>query len=145
MRQAIGIALAFQHDPELLILDEPTTGLDPVVREAFLGLVRDARTRGATVFLSSHVLSEVDRVADRVALIAHSRLRLVEEVEALRRRLPRRVTVRLRDGSHRTFEEAGDVGALLERLRALDPADVEIAPASLEEIFRAVVAEAVVP
>jgi len=144
MRQAIGIALAFQHDPEVLVLDEPTTGLDPMVRESFLDLVRDARARGATVLLSSHVLSEVDRVADRVGLIARSRLRLVEEVEALRRRWPRRVTVRLRDGSQRVFEEAGEMGALLDRLRALDPVDVEIAPASLEEVFRAVVAEAAV-
>src|SRR5207247_624173 len=112
MRQMIGIALAFQHDPEVLILDEPTTGLDPLVRSAFLDLVRGARSRGATVFLSSHVLDEVDKVADRIGLIARAKLRLVDTVDDLRKSWPRRVRVRLRDGSTREFETAGATGAL---------------------------------
>ena len=109
MRQMIGIAIAFQHDPDLLILDEPTTGLDPLVRGAFLDLLRAARHRGATVFLSSHVLDEVDRVADRVGLIAHAKLRLVEGVDEIRRRWPRQVRVRMKDGSERTFEAPASV------------------------------------
>ena len=62
------------HRPRLLILDEPTSGLDPLHQQAFFGLLRDARTRGATVFLSSHVLSEVEQVCDRVGIVKEARL-----------------------------------------------------------------------
>jgi ABC-2 type transport system ATP-binding protein len=141
MRQMIGIAIAFQHAPELLILDEPTTGLDPLVREAFLGLVRSARSRGATVFLSSHVLDEVDRVADRVGLIAGARLRIEESVDELRRTWPRQVWVRFKDGSERTFESDAGVAPLLDEIRALDPADLEVRRAGLDQVFRKAVSE----
>jgi ABC-2 type transport system ATP-binding protein len=142
MRQMIGIAIAFQHDPELLILDEPTTGLDPLVRSSFLDLVRGARARGATVFLSSHVLDEVDKVADRIGLIARAKLRLVEGVAHLRRRWPRRVRVRLHDGTEREWETRSAAMPLLDELRALDPAEVEIARAALDEVFRSIVEDA---
>ena len=66
--------IALQHRPELLILDEPTSGLDPLVQQTFYGLVREARAEGATVFLSSHILSEVERTCDRVAIIRDGRL-----------------------------------------------------------------------
>ena len=122
MRQMIGITIAFQHDPELLILDEPTTGLDPLVRGAFLDLLRAARARGATVFLSSHVLDEVDRVADRVGLIANAKLRLVEGVAELRRRWPRQrpraPEGRLRARRSRRRRRPGSARG---ELRALDP------------------------
>jgi ABC-2 type transport system ATP-binding protein len=141
MRQMIGIAIAFQHAPDLLVLDEPTTGLDPIVRGAFLDLVGDARARGATVFLSSHVLDEVDRVADRVALIAEARLAMVATVDDLRRRWPRQVRVRARDGTERSFESEGAIGPLLDELRSLDPVDVEIRRAGLDDVFRAIVSK----
>jgi ABC-2 type transport system ATP-binding protein len=141
MRQMIGLAIAFQHAPELLILDEPTTGLDPLVRDAFLNLVRGARDRGATVFLSSHVLDEVDRVADRVGLIAESRLRMVSSMRELREKWPRQVWVRSKDGGERTFESDGAIGALLEELRALDPEDIQIRRAGLDHVFRKIVNE----
>jgi ABC-2 type transport system ATP-binding protein len=141
MRQMIGIAIAFQHAPELLVLDEPTTGLDPLVRDAFLGLVADARARGATVFLSSHVLAEVDRVADRVGLVAGARLRLVEAVSEVRRKWPRRVWVRSRDGVEHAFDSDEPVAALLGRISALDPEDVEVRRAGLDSVFRSVVGE----
>jgi ABC-2 type transport system ATP-binding protein len=70
MRQKIAIVQAFQHEPELVILDEPTEGLDPVMKERFMTLVREQRARGGTVFLSSHILSEVEECADRVAVCA---------------------------------------------------------------------------
>ncbi len=68
-KQKLGIVQAFMHSPELLILDEPTSGLDPLVQEQFLQLVTDVHARGSTVFLSSHVLSEIERVADRAAIL----------------------------------------------------------------------------
>jgi ABC-2 type transport system ATP-binding protein len=142
MRQMLGLTIAFQHDPELLVLDEPTTGLDPVVRDAFLELVRGARARGRTVFLSSHVLEEVERVADRVGLIARSRLRLVATLDELRAKRPRRVTVLRRSGAREEFEHAGPVAPLLKALAVADVADVRIESASLDAVFRAAVAEA---
>jgi ABC-2 type transport system ATP-binding protein len=83
-RQKVGLVQAFLHDPDLLVLDEPTSGLDPLVQETFQDLAREVTERGGTVFLSSHVLSEVQQVADRVALIRDGRLLLVDTVENLR-------------------------------------------------------------
>jgi ABC-2 type transport system ATP-binding protein len=83
-KQKIGLVIALQHRPELLILDEPTSGLDPLVQQSFFELVREARAEGRTVFLSSHILSEVERTADRVAIIREGRLVKVDSVEGLR-------------------------------------------------------------
>ncbi|MGE3139366.1 MAG: ABC transporter ATP-binding protein [Thermoleophilia bacterium] len=92
-RQKIGLILAFMHRPDLLVLDEPTSGLDPLVQQVFAEMCREATGRGATVFLSSHVLSEVQHLADRIAVVRDGRLALVETVETLRQRAAQRVTV----------------------------------------------------
>ncbi len=83
-KQKIGLIIALQHRPELLILDEPTSGLDPLVQQSFYALVREAKAEGRTVFLSSHILSEVERTCDRVAIIRDGRLVRVDRVDALR-------------------------------------------------------------
>ncbi|MEV5407250.1 ABC transporter ATP-binding protein [Thermopolyspora sp. NPDC052614] len=83
-KQKIGLVIAFQHRPELLILDEPTSGLDPLVQQTFHALVREARDEGRTVFLSSHILSEVEAVCDRVAIIRDGRLVRTGRVDTLR-------------------------------------------------------------
>jgi ABC-2 type transport system ATP-binding protein len=83
-KQKIGLVIALQHQPELLILDEPTSGLDPLVQQSFYELVREARAAGRTVFLSSHILSEVERTCDRVAIIRDGGLVKVDSVEGLR-------------------------------------------------------------
>jgi ABC-2 type transport system ATP-binding protein len=83
-KQKIGLVIALQHRPELLILDEPTSGLDPLVQQSFYALVHEARDEGRTVFLSSHILSEVERTADRVAIIRDGVLVKVDSVEGLR-------------------------------------------------------------
>ncbi len=92
-RQKIAVVQAFMHDPELLILDEPTSGLDPLIQQRFLELVAEARAAGQTVFMSSHVLSEVQQSADRVGILRDGRMVAVEAVETLRQRAVRRVTV----------------------------------------------------
>jgi ABC-2 type transport system ATP-binding protein len=91
-RQKLGLAQAFMHRPELLVLDEPTSGLDPLLQQAFHELVAAAARDGRTVFLSSHILSEAQRIADRVAIVRDGRLELVEAVETLRARALTRVT-----------------------------------------------------
>jgi len=92
-RQKLGVIQAFMHEPELLVLDEPTIGLDPLVQQQFLELVSEARSAGQTVFMSSHILGEVQRGADRVGIIRDGRLVAVEGVEALRRRAVQRVEI----------------------------------------------------
>jgi ABC-2 type transport system ATP-binding protein len=92
-RQKVGIVQAFMHEPELLILDEPTTGLDPFLQQEFVRLVQAAKRRGGTVFMSSHVMSEVQQTADRVGIIRDGALVTVESVESLRERAVRTVTI----------------------------------------------------
>src|SRR5664280_993879 len=83
-KQKVGVIIALQHRPELLVLDEPTSGLDPLVQQTFFSTLREAVADGATVFLSSHILSEVEKSCDRVAIIREGRLAKVDTVEALR-------------------------------------------------------------
>jgi ABC-2 type transport system ATP-binding protein len=92
-RQKVGLVQAFMHEPELLILDEPTSGLDPILQQTFLDLVAETKAAGQTVFMSSHVLSEVQRSADRVGIIRDGRMVDVESVEGLRRRAVRHVGI----------------------------------------------------
>lgn len=90
-KQKVGVVQALMHRPELVILDEPTSGLDPLVQQEFHLLVREAAGEGRTVLLSSHVMSEVERMADRVAILRSGRLAVVEEVAALKARALRRL------------------------------------------------------
>ncbi|MEA3550417.1 ABC transporter ATP-binding protein [Pseudarthrobacter sp. C1] len=83
-KQKLGLVQAFMHQPELLVLDEPTSGLDPLVQQEFHAMVREAKHRGQTIFLSSHVLSEVQQTADTVAILRDGRIITVESVEGLR-------------------------------------------------------------
>jgi ABC-2 type transport system ATP-binding protein len=92
-RQKIGLIQALMHRPEILILDEPISGLDPLVQRNFHELLHEVRAEGRSVFLSSHTLSEVDRVADRVAIIRRGRLVVVDRIESLRARAVRRLDI----------------------------------------------------
>lgn len=93
-RQKVGIVQACMHRPELLILDEPTQGLDPIMQQEFLGLLREHRERGGTAFLSSHVLAEVEEIADVVAIIRRGRLAMVSTVDELKAQARQRVEIR---------------------------------------------------
>jgi ABC-2 type transport system ATP-binding protein len=92
-RRKLALLLAFVADADLLVLDEPTNGLDPLMQREFLSLVREAKERGVTTFLSSHVLSEVQRVADRVAVLRAGKLVALGSVDELRRRARQRIEV----------------------------------------------------
>jgi ABC-2 type transport system ATP-binding protein len=83
-KQKIGLIIALQHRPELLLLDEPTSGLDPLIQQVFYEVIREAKAEGRTVFLSSHILSEVEKTCDRVAIIRDGRLARVDRTESLR-------------------------------------------------------------
>lgn len=86
-KQKVGVVQAFMHRPTILLLDEPTSGLDPIAQEEFADLIRQRRDEGAAVVLSSHVLHEVEQVADRVAILDHGRLLTVDTVDGLRARI----------------------------------------------------------
>ncbi len=93
-KQKVGIIQAFAHDPKLVILDEPTSGLDPILQRSFHGLLRERQEGGLTVFLSSHVLSELQQVATEVAMIRDGRLLAVRDTATMRREAPHKVMVR---------------------------------------------------
>lgn len=93
-KQKVGLVQAFMHRPRLLILDEPTSGLDPLLQQEFLAMVREARDAGTTVFMSSHVLSEVHDAADRAAIIRDGRIVATEDMDALRARAVHEFSIR---------------------------------------------------
>ncbi len=92
-RQKIGLIQAFMHKPELVILDEPTAGLDPLMQQEFYRLVLETKADGRTVFLSSHILPEVERVCDRVGIIRQGQLVAVETIETMKSRALRRMEI----------------------------------------------------
>lgn len=133
-RKKVGIVCAMQHKPGLLVLDEPTSGLDPLMQKVFFGLLLESHERGATCFLSSHVLSEVKCYCKNAAIIKDGELVRVDSVEKLLRSAVRQVKVR-KDGGERSFLWDGDMQELLRRLEKMKVEDVLIEEPSLEEIF----------
>ena len=103
MRQKIGVVLAFMCDPDVLILDEPTSGLDPLLQKAFNEFLLEEQARGKTIFMSSHIMSDVEKVCQRVAVIRKGELVTVEEVETLREKAGQRIIVEFGDAV--TLEE----------------------------------------
>jgi ABC-2 type transport system ATP-binding protein len=152
MRQKIALVLALAHDPDIIILDEPTAGLDPLGQRALLRLIDERAKAGRTVVLSSHILSEVEQVCDRVAILRDGRLAAVSTVEELRAQKYREVTMAF-VGEAPAFEGLGEVevvwrhenrmtlrvraeaSTLLRALAALDLTDVTITEPTLEEVF----------
>jgi ABC-2 type transport system ATP-binding protein len=153
-KQKVGLIQAFMHRPDLVILDEPTLGLDPLMQREFRNLLREAAADGATVFLSSHVLSEVEQVCDRIALIRAGRLRRVGSLNELRdlrihrleavfhgrlrtedlARLPGVTEARVED-QLLTCAVHGSVAPLLDVLSAADVVELDSHEMSLEEVF----------
>ena len=155
-KQKMGLVQAFMHQPELLILDEPTGGLDPLVQQEFYRIVREAKAEGQTLFLSSHVLAEVERIADRVGIIREGRLVLEEEVATLKAKALRQLEMHfagpvppeafrglpgVRDVKadnnelHCTIE--GSVDALIKAAAQFEVVNITSHEPDLEEIFLA--------
>ena len=153
-RQKVALVQAFMHRPDLLLLDEPTSGLDPLVQEAFHQMVAEVVADGRTVFLSSHVLDEVDHLCHRVGIIREGRLTAVENVADLRSRAGRNITVRFAEDvdpapfaalagvehlevTARTISlrTSGDLDELMKLVAAHHVVDLVSAPPELEEIF----------
>lgn len=153
-RQKVGLVLAFMHQPELVVLDEPTTGLDPLMQNRFEQLVHETVGEGRTVFLSSHELGEVQRLADRVAVIRDGRLVATDTVEHLRAAAPKRIEARFSGPVERSafrgvpgvsvaewgpdriaLEVTGPIGPVLRQIAEHDPVDVVSRHADLDDLF----------
>lgn len=154
-RRKLGLILALMHKPELLILDEPTNGLDPLMQQTFEELAREAQAEGRTVFLSSHILSEVQSLCDRVAILREGHLQAVERVSDLMRVNFHWVTFRLRvpadparvtgipgvdevsaDGNDLRLRLSGEIDPVLRALSDLYIVDIRTQEPTLEEVFR---------
>lgn len=153
-RQKISLVAALMHDPDLLILDEPTSGLDPLIQSEFNEIVRERKKRNKTTFMSSHVLSEVQAVCDRVGFIREGKLVRVSRLDDLLQNAPRRVIVRYRSvapdsqlkkldgiedlraiGNSRQFTFRGDYNELMRVLSVKPIQDVQILEPQLDELF----------
>lgn len=155
-RRKLGILLALMHHPDLLILDEPTNGLDPLMQQTFYHLVREARDEGRTIFLSSHILSEVQSICDRVGILRDGELKAVQRVDDLIHADFRWVTISLRrplpalqlenlpgvsqfsvlnGGDKVRFRLVGALGAALQVMGTDEIVDVLTEKPSLEEVF----------
>jgi ABC-2 type transport system ATP-binding protein len=155
-KQKVGVVQALMHRPEVLLLDEPTSGLDPLVQQEVYALLREATANGATVFFSSHVISEVEQLADRVGVIRKGVVVEVAETQALIRRALRRARVRFRDGAqapdlegipgvkvlsrgsdYAVLEVEGEMDALIKALAQCPVVEFETERPSLEDVFLA--------
>ncbi len=156
-KQKVGVVQALMHHPELLMLDEPTSGLDPLMQQEVMGLIREARAAGATVFFRSHIMSEVQAVADRVALIRAGQIVELAETRSLIDHALRHVKVQFKepvesaqlaavpgvtllasdDGTSVTLQVGGDMDGLIKALGRFPVCDLETTRPSLEEVFLA--------
>jgi ABC-2 type transport system ATP-binding protein len=156
-KQKVGVIQALMHRPELLLLDEPTSGLDPLIQQEVLRLIREAQGMGSTVFFSSHILSEVEQIADRVAIIRRGKVVEVAATSDLIDRSLHNVQIRFKqpvdakefealqgvkillteDGASLTLQVEGEMDALIKSLASFPVSTIETERPSLEEIFLA--------
>lgn len=153
-KQKVSVIQAFMHKPEVLFLDEPTSGLDPLVQREFESLLDETKARGATVVLSSHVLSEVEHLASRVAIINKGEILLVDQISNLKAQAVRKIeftfsnpvssdefsslaSVKVIDNSHQriTLEVKGSEREILQKASQLGAVEVRTHDSSLDEIF----------
>lgn len=154
-KQKIGVVQALMHKPQLILMDEPTTGLDPLMQQEVMSMLRQATSKGSTVFFSSHIISEVEALAERVAIIRKGVVAEILTVNDLQERALRRVRVRFassvepsaitqlpgvevlsRDDSlNFLFQVEGDIGPFIKQLAHYEVTDLETHRPTLEEIF----------
>lgn len=153
-KRKLGLIIALMNQPELLILDEPSSGLDPLMQQTFYQLMQEARDEGRTVFLSSHILSEVQTICDRAGILRNGKLETILRVDELTHTDFRHVTLRFRepvevsllanipgvssvkvDGKTLTLQLLGDFNPLLQALDGHYVQDMEVEEPSLEEVF----------
>ena len=149
MKQKLGIIQAFMDDPEIVIMDEPTSGLDPLLQQKFYDFLYSQKKKGKTMFFSSHVLSEVDKICDRIGIIRNGNLVALEDVETLKSKMGKMIRVRIKEKTEMfngpenmkikdgwiEFVTNDDVDFWIKRLSKYTIVDLEINEFSLEDIF----------
>lgn len=152
MKQKLGIIHAVAHNPELIILDEPSTGLDPIMQDNLYDLLTELNQKGCTIFFSSHNLPEVEKICERVAIVKEGLLVGFESLESLRKRITKKLKISLESqlSDHPEFQNAafngrksdyfeynitGSMKSLLKELEGLPVKDIVIPEANLEDIF----------
>ena len=151
-RKKVGIVQGLLHQPKVLLLDEPTSGLDPLMQKKFYKLIRDENKRGATVFLSSHILSVVQKMCNRVAIIKEGKIIQIEDIKTMQHDNYKKIRVEAKDldasqfdvdgvinlekeNGVVTFFYKGDINVITKRISEKEVADVTIEEPTLEEIF----------
>ena len=150
-KKKVGIIQGLLHKPELIILDEPTSGLDPLMQKVFFDLIKEENKKGATIFFSSHILSEVQRLCDRVAIIKNGSIVKIQKMEDLKHNQVKKVELVINEGRFNkeligitdyqekgnevSFLYQGDLNNLVNRLNELKLINLEISEPSLEEVF----------
>ena len=150
-KKKVGIVQGLLHAPRLIILDEPTSGLDPLMQRTFFDLIQRENARGATVLFSSHILGEVQRICDRVAIIKEGRIVDLQSIDSLRKNAYKKVSFTMeqpvpgfslagaaqiaQDGSTTSFLYSGEINALIQALSSLPLTNADITEPELEEIF----------
>ncbi|MBE6906448.1 MAG: ABC transporter ATP-binding protein [Ruminococcaceae bacterium] len=151
-KKKVGIVCALLHSPKLIILDEPTSGLDPLIQQEFFNILKEENQRGATIFFSSHVLSEVQKICDRVAIVKEGKMIGVQKISELRANSHKKISVTAdnipiehfnlggitnyqQDGSTATFMFMGNIADILAKLSVLNVHDLFIEEPTLEEVF----------
>ena len=149
MKQKLGIIQAFMDDPELVIMDEPTSGLDPLLQQKFYDFLLSEKKKGRTMFFSSHILSEIDKICDRVAIIRDGNLVTVENIETLKSKRGKRIRLKIKDNPARfrgprdmkildgwiEFVATGNLDYWMKEISKFTVVDLEISDFSLEDIF----------
>jgi len=153
MKQKLAIVAALQHDPPVLILDEPTGSLDPLIQQEVHQILRECQSRGRTIFFSSHVLSEVEQLCDRVAIIREGDLIAIESVSDLRNKMARPLMVEFKDaipieelksvgitdvevfGGKASMTVRGDIDPVIKLLASYDVVDLDYGMPNLEKLF----------
>ena len=147
----LGIVLAFMHNPKILILDEPTSGLDPIIQQEFYKLLEEEKEKNTTIFYSTHILSEVSKICDRVGIIKDGKLLKVEEIENLKNKNLTKVTIisndideiikdlkidkELQESKKITFNNEIEINILLEKLSKYNITKLLIEEPTLEDLF----------
>lgn len=153
-KQKLALILALMHRPKVIIMDEPTSGLDPILQNEIYETLDEMESKGATVFFSSHIIPEVERIADRVGIIKEGKLAQIESIEDLSGKKIRNIDIRFKDkysildfkipgvkkikkNNHEgiSISYAGDINPLVKKIASYKIADIKISHASLEDIF----------
>jgi len=150
-KKKMSIVMALLSSPKVIILDEPTEGLDPLIKQSFMKLVEEEKARGASILISSHSLADVQRLCDRVAIISHGKVIAIEQMEELKLKRLKTVTVETNyseptitlagvsnlktEGNVMTFQYNGEMKKLVQYLNSIDITNVQITDANLEQMF----------